>query len=650
VTARRVGRLGRILGAAAAIAVSGGIALSTAPARAADGTATIDHAELHGTSLQLLVSVPGDAEVDLGSVQLSIDGTEVPATAAAASSSGSVQRTAVLAIDTSDSMAGQRLAGAKEAANTFLDQVPANVKVGIVTFDSQVNTRLEPTLDRSAAHDAVDALTLSRATRLYDGVLQAVSDTGTTGQRQVLLLSDGKDTSHVSEAATVASIKKSGVRVDAVSLLNADSDNTALAQLSQAGAGELIDAAKPGALASTYAHEAQALARQVLVTAAVPDSITADEGTAAVTLTAAGKTYSDSAFVRVRKASSPTTPSPVIEAPKATGSPLSWPIAVGAILAVGLGLGGIVLAAGSRPAADVPTTLEEQVDSYGRSGSGTRPATQHGIPTAASIADQAKDVAGKMLASNRSLEERIAHRLEAADLSLRPAEWLLIHAGVAVGAGLVGGLLGRGNPLLLLIFLALGILGPWLFLGLKKASRLKAFNAGLADTLQLLASSLSAGLSLAQSIDTVVREGTEPIASEFRRVIVESRLGVGLEDALEGVAKRMDSRDFAWVVMAVRIQREVGGNLAELLNTVAATLREREYLRRHVAALSAEGRLSAWILGALPPVFLIYLTLSKPDYVHTLYTTPLGILMCIAMAVLLTVGVFWMSKVAKVDV
>jgi tight adherence protein B len=133
-------------------------------------------------------------------------------------------------------------------------------------------------------------------------------------------------------------------------------------------------------------------------------------------------------------------------------------------------------------------------------------------------------------------------------------------------------------------------------------------------------------------------------------VIVESRLGVGLEDALEGVAERMQSVDFKWVVMAIRIQREVGGNLAELLNTVAATLREREYLRRHVKALSAEGRLSAWILGGLPPVFLLYLTLSKPSYVHVLYTTLVGGIMLAVMTVLLIVGIVWMNKVAKVDV
>jgi tight adherence protein B len=173
---------------------------------------------------------------------------------------------------------------------------------------------------------------------------------------------------------------------------------------------------------------------------------------------------------------------------------------------------------------------------------------------------------------------------------------------------------------------------------------------GLADTLQLMSGSLSAGLSLPQSIDTIVREGGEPIRTEFRRVVVESRLGVALEDSLDGVATRMESRDFGWVVMAIKIQREVGGNLAELLLTVAATLREREYLRRQVHALSAEGRLSCYVLGGLPPAFLAYLALSKPAYVHPMFTTPVGWLLVAGMVILLGVGILWMSKVSKVDV
>ena len=104
----------------------------------------------------------------------------------------------------------------------------------------------------------------------------------------------------------------------------------------------------------------------------------------------------------------------------------------------------------------------------------------------------------------------------------------------------------------------------------------------------------------------------------------ELLLLAALEDALEGVAERMESKDFGWVVMAIRIQRDVGGNLAELLLTVANTLREREYIRRHVRALSAEGRLSAYVLGGLPPAFLAYLCLTKWEYVKPLFTEAIG--------------------------
>jgi tight adherence protein B len=267
-----------------------------------------------------------------------------------------------------------------------------------------------------------------------------------------------------------------------------------------------------------------------------------------------------------------------------------------------------------------------------------------------SLTGQARQAAEKALASNAGLAAKVADRLEGAGLALKAPEWLLMHIGIAFGAGIFGFLITGANPIGAVVFLFLGALGPWLYLSFKRSRRLRAFEGGLADTLQLMSGSLSAGLSLAQSLDTIVREGTEPVTSEFRRVIVESRLGVGIEDALEGVAQRMKSQDFVWVVMAIRIQREVGGNLAELLNTVAATLREREYLRRHVKALSAEGRLSTWILGGLPPVFLLYLTLSKPSYVEPLYTTLVGYLMLGVMAVLLIIGVLWMNKVSKVDV
>jgi tight adherence protein B len=140
------------------------------------------------------------------------------------------------------------------------------------------------------------------------------------------------------------------------------------------------------------------------------------------------------------------------------------------------------------------------------------------------------------------------------------------------------------------------------------------------------------------------------MSTEFNRALIENRLGVPLEEALDGVADRMGSQDFRWVVMAIRIQREVGGNLSEILATVAATLRERDRLRRQVRVLSAEGRLSAWILGAMPPVFAAYLLMTRPGYVRPLFHDSLGIAMLLVAVGLMIVGVFWLRKVVKVEV
>ena len=118
----------------------------------------------------------------------------------------------------------------------------------------------------------------------------------------------------------------------------------------------------------------------------------------------------------------------------------------------------------------------------------------------------------------------------------------------------------------------------------------------------------------------------------------------------QGVARRFESKDFGWAVMAIRIQRQVGGNLAELLTTVAATMRERQYLRRQVGALSAEGRLSAWVIGSLPPIFLLYLLLTNRSYLSPLFHDPRGVVILIGAGIWFTIGVWWMSRIVKVEV
>ncbi len=640
-------------------AVTGLAAGVAAPAMAASDaaappTSSIDHAQPLDGKVRLLVSLP-DGEVDLSGVTVRVAGTKVPATAAPASTSNDVRRTSILAIDTSDSMRGERIAAAKRAALTYLSTVPANVRIGVLTFDDTVKTLVKPTIDRGRARSAIDGLTLTRNTALYDGVLGALKAAGpagaSAGQRRVLLLTDGDDTTTTSLIDVVDQVKASGVTLDAIAFQKKNAQaNPDLGILAQAGKGSLVNALDARALSAAFADEADALARQIVVTATIPAGSPRNADVDVTTPLSSGA-VSTSAYLALRpaakKAAAPSDAGPTDVA----SSPLtvSGTVVLAGVGAIGVGLLGLILVlAFSGPKVSKEDQLAEQMKAYGVYSTNDGAASRQ--DRSGSIADQARDAASKALANNAGLEARIAVRLEGAGMDLKPAEWLLLHSGVVVAAGLLGLGLGRGSIVMALVFMAAGAVGAWLFLGIKRKRRLKAFGSALADTLQLMSGSLSAGLSLAQSIDTIVKEGSEPITSEFKRVIVESRLGVPLEDSMEGVAQRMESRDFGWVVMAIKIQREVGGNLAELLLTVAATLREREYLRRHVKALSAEGRLSAYILGGLPPVFLLYLTLTKPDYTAPMYSTPVGWILCAGMAVLLGVGVLWMSKVATVDV
>jgi tight adherence protein B len=265
------------------------------------------------------------------------------------------------------------------------------------------------------------------------------------------------------------------------------------------------------------------------------------------------------------------------------------------------------------------------------------------------VTRSAVDLVSRMV-KRRDLSDGIDVRLEAAGLPIRTAEWLLLHVGITAGTALVFMLLGGGRLAPTLVGLVLGFVAPWLLLSIRQSRRENAFLAQLPDTLQLLAGGLQAGYSLPQAMDSVVRESKPPISVEFSRALIETRLGMSPEEALDGIAGRTHSRDFSWIVMAIRIQREVGGNLAELLGTVAETLRERERVHREVRSLSAEGRLSAWILGLLPVVFTVYLVLAKGAYLAPLYQEPLGRLMILTALVLLAVGAEWMRRAIKVEV
>jgi tight adherence protein B len=201
-----------------------------------------------------------------------------------------------------------------------------------------------------------------------------------------------------------------------------------------------------------------------------------------------------------------------------------------------------------------------------------------------------------------------------------------------------------------LLGIVLGVVATEAYVRLKVRRRLRSFERQLPDVLTLVASSLSTGFSLHQSLDAVAQDAADPVSTELFRALAETRIGAELVDALDRLAYRMNSENMRWTSMAIRIQQQVGGNLAETLRTTAATLREREQLRRMVRGLSAEGRLSAYILIGLPIGLFFYMLLTNHDYIALLWTTGLGWLMLAVAVVGMVVGSFWMSRVVKVEV
>ena len=632
----------KLVRALAAVTLMLGSAATAAPAFAADEI-TIDHVESEDGTASLLLGVdrlPAGATPDLSTISVTVDGEEVDASAETVEG-GQLERTTVLVLDASNSMAGEKIAAATSAIDAFLTSAPEDVEIGLVAFAGSVEQTVEPTTDHQSIVDELAGVELKPGTKLYDAVAAGAELAGTEGARSLLVLSDGADTGSVSTIDELsASAGDNGVVVDVVALGQSAEQQATLEGLASAAGGQVIPA-EATALGAVFSAQAEALASQVLVTFELPDDISGDQSVE-TSLSAGGTTFTDSALVSL--ASAPSSDQLTVVTP---GKPLlgGSALMIG-VLALGLGLAGVLAfvvgGGGQRSLSD------QRLGNYfaGQTATTNKGDRRTQVKAQTSIKDAAVDLAGQAMKGD--FEERLSMRLSGAGSSLKPAEWLLMHGGIALGAGFVG--LAFGGGLMMFMLFLVGLFMPYWWLKRKHSKRQAAFNAQLAETLTLMSGGLSAGLSLPQAVDTVVREGQEPMASELRRALVEQRLGVTIEDALEGVGDRMESQDFNWVVMAVRIQREVGGNLAELLTTVSDTLREREYLRRQVRVLSAEGRFSGYVLAALPPIMFVYMLVVRRDFVRPLYTTGTGYMLIGAAIALLAAGQFVMSRLTKIEV
>ncbi len=255
---------------------------------------------------------------------------------------------------------------------------------------------------------------------------------------------------------------------------------------------------------------------------------------------------------------------------------------------------------------------------------------------------------------NRAIEgqgfaQRLARDLARADIKMTPGEFLVLQFLAAASGGLAGYFLGGGNLLLGLLGLAAGAFGPRLWLGRRIAARLGAFNRQLPSTIDLLANSLRAGYSLLQAMETVSREAPEPTATEFRRVVREVGLGLSPEEALDHLVRRMQSDDLELMVTAINIQHEVGGNLAQILESIAYTIRERVRIKGEIATLTAQQVISGYIISTLPILLSLVLYLINREYIMGMFE---GVFICIPImgALMIFVAFLIIRRITAIEV
>ena len=274
---------------------------------------------------------------------------------------------------------------------------------------------------------------------------------------------------------------------------------------------------------------------------------------------------------------------------------------------------------------------------------------QEDQPTSAQWVPESLAQAGHRFAEATGFSARLDERLELAGLPVLAGEFVAITVLCVLIGGVIAAIFLQ-NMIFILVIAGIAGLVPYFWMVRAQRKRQQALIDQLADTLSILATSLRAGYSFLQALDTVSKEIGEPSAGEFQRVVAEIRLGRPIDDALVAMAKRVRSDDLKWAVIAINVQRQVGGNLAEVLDIVSGTVRERAYIRRQVNVLSAEGRISVAILACLPFGIMLYIAVVNGDYIKPLFTTPIGLALLIGGGLWMGLGIFIMTRMVKIDV
>jgi tight adherence protein B len=546
----------------------------------------------------------------------------------------------MLVLDASNSMKGEAIAKAVAAARAFAARRPGSQGLGVVTFNRRVNVVLEPTTDPDQIRQALATRPrLEEETHLYDAASAAIDVLQEQGVSvaTVVLLTDGNDTgSAITPDQLAAKARAAGVRLFAVGLRSPQFRPERLKALAEKSGGTFIEAKSAAALGSVYRSLSKRLANEYLLRYRSPAGPKLDvvvEVKAAGVPGVARSTYTTPAI--------PVTPLPpfhrstldrFLESPL---SGLALAIFVGLVVALTLRA---ILRRRDR-------TVRRRVGQF------VQPARAEATSGGSNVPGQGGFVARQFVSIDRSLGrltwwERLKEDIEIGEYPVQAVPLVLGTIALTILAAFV---LGTAFlPLYALFALAV----PFVVRGSVKkrlSQRRQKFAEQLPDNLLVMAASLRAGHSFVGALNAVVEEADEPARSELRRAVADEQLGVPMESALLSVAERMKNGDLEQVALVASLQRETGGNTAAVLDTVVDTVRERFELRRMVMTLTAQGRMTRWILVGLPVAVGVVASLLNPYYMKPLFNTAAGQVMLAVVIAMMIVGSFMIKKILEIE-
>ncbi|HEY2371501.1 MAG TPA: VWA domain-containing protein [Gaiellaceae bacterium] len=525
----------------------------------------------------------------------------------------------VLVIDASESMAGKPIAGAIAAARAFANKRNPHQQLALVTFNGTTNVALPFTTDNTTIRAALAQVpSVAYGTHIYDAVstAEALLNQAHIQSGSILLLSDGADTGSVHQLGTVAKVARiDRIKIYAIGLKSKKFDPSTLTALASKGQGEYALATSTSQLAPLFDTLGAKLSQEYVLKY---KSLAAPQKRIVVGVQVFGIGTATAGY------ETPQLKLPVVPpyhpslASRFTTSPL---IMVLFALLLVAAVTWLAIALLQPRSTDLPKRMAEFVSVPGLQRKG-----QAGpqLTDDAAAQEEAKDMWG-----------RFERKLEIANIKASPASIVL---GTIVGTILaflfLDVVLGSIWWTLFALLVPIGV-REWVNRTLAK--RRSQFAEQLPDALQVISSALRSGHSFAGALAVVVESASEPMKSEMQRVVADEQLGIPLEQAIEVVVNRMDSRDLEQVGIVAQLQRESGSNAAEVVDRVAETIRERFELRRLIKTLTVQGRMSRWIVSALPVVILLLLQLINPHYMHPLVAS-LGGKIVLGFAAALCVG------------